>query len=395
MDWIDAGTAAERLGVKPATLYAYVSRGVLTRRYDPDRRRSLFDPGEIEKLARRGKPRRRPAPTDIAIASSITALGTDRPYFRGRDAVELAASATFEAVAEWLWRADLTDSGPWRAPEEAVAAARAAQADLPAGVLPLDRLHLVVITLALRDPLRFHRDPATVVGIARALIAGMVAALPQLSAPIGHSVAATLWSRLSARPPAGDRELRILGAALILLADHELASSTFAARVAASVHADPYAVVSCGLGVLSGPMHGGASLAVERMFAETTVPSRVPTAFDDRLRRGERIPGAGHAVYRAGDARGTYLVDAIREIAPDHPAVAVAEAISTELRIRRLPAINSDFGLGVLATVFDMVPGAGETVFAVARTAGWLAHALEEYESGTLIRPRTVTPKGL
>ncbi|MEU6561966.1 citrate/2-methylcitrate synthase [Nocardia nova] len=394
MEWIDTATATERLGVKPATLYAYVSRGVLTRRYDPVRRRSLFDPAEIERLARRGKPRRTPAPTEIAIASRITTLGSDRPYFRGRDAVDLAASQTFEAVAEWLWRGDLTDSGPWRPNAESVAAARAAQAGLPGGVLPLDRLQIIVLTCAQLDPLRFRREPDAVVTIARALISGMVEALPELSAPVGRSVAALLWSRLCASPPAGERELRSLDAALILLADHELATSTFAARVAASVRADPYAVVGCGLGVLSGPMHGGASLAVERMLADITGPRAVSKAVDERLRRGERIPGAGHAVYRSGDARGSYLLDTIRAIAPAHPVTAVAEALSAELRARRLPAINSDFGLAVLATVFGMIPGAAETVFAVARTAGWLAHAMEEYESGTLIRPRAVTPRG-
>lgn len=390
MEWIDSTTATERLGVKPATLYAYVSRGVLRRRYDPIRRRSLFDPAEVEELARRGKPRRKPAPTEIAIASAVTELGADRPFFRGLDAVELAASHTFEAVAEWLWRGDLTDSAPWQARAEAVAAARAAQSGLSEALLPLDRLQLIVTSSAVHDPLRFDRDPAAVAAIARTLIAGMVEALPRLSSPVGRSVAATLWSRLSPTPPRDDRELRILTAALVLLADHELAASTFAARVAASVHADPYAVVTCGLGVLSGPRHGGASLAVERMLTEITDPGAVPAAVGERLRRGERIPGAGHSVYRSGDARGTHLVEAIRRIAPDHPKLAAADAVSAELRRRRLPAINSDFGLAVLATVFGMIPGAGETIFAVARTAGWLAHAMEEYASATLIRPRSV-----
>ncbi|WP_228000720.1 citrate/2-methylcitrate synthase [Nocardia australiensis] len=187
MEWIDATAATERLGVKPATLYAYGSRGVLTRRYDPKRRRSLFDPAEIEELARRGRPRRKPAPTEIAIGSRITTLGTDRPYFRGRDAVELAASHRFEAVAELLWSGEDTDSGPWQYREDAVAAARTVQAGLPDGLLPLDRLQIIVTTLAVSDPLRFHRDPAAVATIARAVIAGMVEALPQLSAPTGLS----------------------------------------------------------------------------------------------------------------------------------------------------------------------------------------------------------------
>jgi citrate synthase len=110
------------------------------------------------------------------------------------------------------------------------------------------------------------------------------------------------------------------------------------------------------------------------------------------LRRGERIPGFGHTVYKNGDARGIRLWDLLRPMASDHPAVVTAEAVHTELRTRRLPEFNCDFPLGVLGMVFDMIPGAGETIFAVARTAGWLAHALEEYASGALIRPRAITP---
>src|SRR4029453_18319585 len=94
--WIGAAEAAERLGVKPATLYAYVSRGMLHRRRDTDGRRRPFDPAEIGDLAGRGRPRLGP---DLRIESAITALGVDRPYYRGRDALALAGSHGFEEVA--------------------------------------------------------------------------------------------------------------------------------------------------------------------------------------------------------------------------------------------------------------------------------------------------------
>ncbi|MFF3568460.1 citrate/2-methylcitrate synthase [Nocardia jiangxiensis] len=326
------------------------------------------------------------------MESRITTLGRDRPYYRGRDALELAAGHRFEEVAEWLWCGELTSTAPWRCPADAVAAARAVQAGLPAGLLPLDRLQVAVTALAISDPMRFQRDPAVVAAIGRTLIAGMVEALPALSDPVAESISALLWSRLSPRPPSGEPELRLVDTALILLADHELAASTFAARVAASVRADPYAVVGCGLGVLGGPMHGGSSPAVERMLAEIAEPALVPRVIGDRLRRGERIPGFGHTVYKNGDARGTHLWNLLRPMASGHPAIVLAEAVRTELRSRRLPEFNCDFPLAVLGIVFGMVPGAGETLFAVARTAGWLAHALEEYASGVLIRPRAITP---
>src|SRR4051794_22919303 len=99
--WVDAAEAARRLGVKPATLYAYVSRGLLTRRRGDDSRRSLFDAAEVAAL----KGRAAPGPRERALVfpSAVTALGSDRPYYRGRDATVLAASSTFELVAEWLW----------------------------------------------------------------------------------------------------------------------------------------------------------------------------------------------------------------------------------------------------------------------------------------------------
>ncbi|MCX4096409.1 citrate/2-methylcitrate synthase [Nocardia sp. alder85J] len=391
--WLDSVAAAQRLGVRPATLYAYVSRGVLRRHYDPQRRRSLFDPADIERLARRGRPRRRPAPTEIVVESRITELGADRPYYRGLDALELADTARFEEVAEWLWTGDRRDTGPWTARPAGLTAARLAQRHLPGDTPAFDRLPIIVSTLAIGDPLRTGRDAAAVTELARSLIAGLVQALPPRSEPAGDSIAALLRSRLTPDPPGHGLDPALLDTALILLADHELAASTFAARVAASVSADPYAVVAAGLGVVGGAMHGGASLAAERLLAAADTPGAAVHLVADRLRRRDHIPGFGHAVYTV-DARGTQLLDRIRALYPDHPKVAVAEAIRTELRIRRRPAANVDLGLALLGAVHDLPPGSGETVFAVARTAGWLAHALEEYTTGTRIRPRAITSGG-
>ncbi|MDR8415219.1 hypothetical protein MTP10_41615, partial [Nonomuraea sp. 3-1Str] len=179
-----------------------------------------------------------------------------------------------------------------------------------------------------------------------------------------------------------------LDAALVLLADHELAASTLAARVAASARADPYAVVLTGLGVLGGPLHGGASYGAERLLAEVTEPGRAARVIADRVRRGERIPGFGHSVYKNGDARGDLLLTLVREAAPGHERLAATQAVLDEVRRRRLPERNVDFALAALTAVAGMVPGAGEAIFAVARTAGWLAHAMEEYERGSLLRLR-------
>jgi citrate synthase len=389
---IDAAEAAARLGVKPATLYSYVSRGLLTRTRDADGRRSLFDPTEVATLHRRAHPPHAQG-AELVIESAVTALGVDRPFFRGRDALTLAGTWTFEQAAEWLWTGMFVEPAPtWQPLSSAASAAREVQQALPATTLLLDRVMLAVTVLAVSDPMRHTVEPTAVIATGRALIAGMVEALPVQRARAvkpSERIAVRLWPRLTKAQPDGAL-VRCLDAALVLLADHELAASTVAARIAASVKADPYAVVSAALGVVAGPMHGGASLGAERMLAEIDDPTDAPRVIGERLRRGERIPGVGHAVYKSGDGRANLLMDMLRTAAPKHPRLAVSDAVLRELEARRLPALNSDFAIAALGQVCGMTPGAGETIFAVARTAGWLAHAIEEYTRGAPLRPRAV-----
>ncbi len=390
-EWIGAGEAARRLGIKPATLYSYVSRGVLRRRAGEDGRSSLFDAGEVESLARRGRPRH-PGAGEFVIESALTEITTDRTCYRGLDITALAARYELEDAAWLLWTGELTgrDRGPWRATEAALRAGRAAQAALPPGTLPLERFGVIVPALAAADPLRLQLDPPAVIAAGQAIMAGLVDCLPAAGSAGpdgGGSLTGRLWAKLCPGPP-DDGLKGALRAALVLLADHELAASTFAARVAASVRADPYAVVATGLGAAGGALHGGASLGVEAMLAAAAGPQDVTRAVGSLLRRGERIPGFGHFVYRAGDPRAAFLLGEIRARAPGSPRLAVADALVREVVGRGLPTPNIDFALAVLASVAGMVPGAAEAVFAVARTAGWIGHALEEYARHAPLRPR-------
>jgi citrate synthase len=394
-DWIGSAEAAQRLGIKPASLYSYVSRGVLTPRRGPDGRASLFDAAEIAGLARRGRPRRAPGGAELVIESELTEITDDRLRFRGHDAIALATSRSFEDVAGLLWTGSLADpaaAGPWQATGEAIAAGTAAQAALPPDTYPLERLQVIVPAVAATDRLRLHLDRPAVMAAARGLIAAMTDCLPAAGpgpAAGDDSIAGRLAPKLGRRPPAGGL-ITALRAALVLLADHELAASTLAARVAASVRADPYAVVGTGLGAMSGALHGGAALGAEVLLLSASDPADAPRVVGELLRRGERIPGLGHFVYQAGDPRSVLLLDLIRKAAPESGRLAVAEAVLAEAQRRALPAPNVEFALAVLSTVAGMIPGAGEAIFAVARTAGWLAHALEEYARATPIRPRGV-----
>jgi len=406
-DYLTAAEAARRLGIKPATLYAYVSRGVLSRVRAPDGRTSLFGAEEVEQLARRGRPRRPAGVADITVESAITEITGDSLRFRGLDATRLAVSRTFEEVAELLWTGEFPsgrEAGrePWRARPAALAAGRAAQAALPAGTLPLERLQVIVPAMAATDPLRLQLDRPAVIAAGQNIIAGMVDCLPgDVTSAAGEPVAGRLWSRLCAGNEPGNGPghgqgrpapglMRALSAALVLLADHELAASTLAARAAASVRADPYAVVGTGLGAMSGALHGGASLGAETLMAAARGPEDVPRVVAELLRRGEKVPGFGHFVYRGGDPRAILLLDLVRRVAPKSRQLAVADAVFAEVRHKSLPEPNIDFAIATLVRVAGMVRGAGEAIFAVARTAGWIAHALEAYSGPGPLRPRAV-----
>ena len=397
-EWIGTAEAARRLGIKEASLYSYVSRGLLSRRKVAGARSSLFNAAEVESLARRGRPRGGSGLKELVIETALTEIIDDTLWFRGINAMELAARANLEDVAQLMWTGSLPAPGAgaagtesaWRASDEAVAAGSAAQAALPAATLPLERLQVIVPALAATDPLRLHLDRPAVIAAGRCLIAGMVDCMPLVgSAPTAGTIAERLVSRLCPVPPRPGMP-DVIRAALVLLADHELAASTLAARVAASVRADPYAVVGTGLGAVGGALHGGASFGAETMLRAAGKPADAVRAVGELLRRGERIPGFGHFVYEDTDPRAVFLMNLIRQAAPDSQRLAVAEAVLSEARGRALPAPNIDFALAVLVTVGDMIPGAGEMIFAVARAAGWLAHALEEYARNTPIRPRGI-----
>jgi len=404
-EWIGAAEAAQRLGVKQATLYAYVSRGMLTRRRGEDGRSSLFDADEVARLNTKGQPRRAAGTGDFVIESELTEVADGRFRYRGLEVTKLALWRPFEEVAGWLWTGSLGKDGatqPWQATLEAVTAGTGAQAALPEGTLPLERLRVIVPAMAATDLLRFHLDPPAVVAAGRNIIAGMVDCLPDpspgasIASPSIPSarlaeggIAGRFWYRICPKRP-DPGLLGALRAAMALLADHELAASTFAARMAASVRADPYAVVATGLGALgTSRQYGGASLGAETMLAAARDPADAARVVGDLLRRGERIPGLGDFA-DTPDPRAKALLDLVKKAAPRSARFAVAAAVLDETRRRALPEPNIDFALATLANVAGMILGAGEAIFAVARTAGWIAHAMEEYAKNVPLRPRTV-----
>ncbi|MFE6133765.1 citrate synthase, partial [Streptomyces sp. NPDC056437] len=307
--------AAERLGVKPETVYAYVSRGQLSSRRDPAGRGSTFDAKEVDALVRKG--RREPsAGSDVTqrIRTGITLIDKDRYYFRGVDATELARSHSYEEIADWLWTGTLHSGMRFTSPPEPLAAARRAVESLPTRSGSTDRLRVAAIAAAVADPLRFDVGRDAVLGSARSLIPVLVDALPTVGEPHRGEgrLAWRLWSRLTATRP-DEAFLHALDMALSLLIDHDLAASTLAVRVAASARAHPYAVVSAGLGALDGPLHGAASGLAHRMLADVLERGGAAPVVADHLRVGRRVPGLGHRLYPAQDPRAEALFGALEQ----------------------------------------------------------------------------------
>jgi citrate synthase len=363
-DWITRETALELMGVRAQTLYAYVSRGRIAVQPDADDpRRSLYRRADIDALITRRKRGRRPA----AIAASTiswgepmipTAIATvehERLIYRGMDAVILAETASFESVAALLWEA----AGPisFASTQAATQSPFAALATLAQSATPMIG----------RTPERWHDDATKV-------IAALATALG-----IGPGDA-PLHLRLARNWRLGKSAAERLRRLLVVMADHELNASTFAVRVAASTGASMAASLLAGLCALSGPRHGMASSAMLAL-AEEADKSGAQAAISAWLARHHHLPGFGHPLYPDGDPRAAAIMAGL-----DPDPVMLALATTAHDVAGALP--NCDFAIASLVRSCALPADAGFRLFALSRSVGWAAHAMEQAATGQIIRPR-------
>jgi citrate synthase len=373
-DWIAAEEARDRLGVRPQTLYAYVSRGRVQVRADPrDPRRSLYRAADIAALAQR-KSRSRKV-SDVAagaiswgepvLASSITTVAGGRLFYRGRDAIRLADTGeTLESVARLLrggHGAALKRTDRPKPPEHPDMRTRA---------------YLALATRAGSDPPARGRHPLALAVEAATLLDVLTDAVAgETWGGAIHNRLALAWGQGPGGPGA-DLIRRIL----VLVADHELNASAFAARVAASTGASLSASALAGLATLSGPRHGGATAAV-RTFAAEAAQLGPRQAIANRLVEDRVLPGFGHMLYPDDDPRAAALLE---RFTPPPDLMALQEAVKAVTGL----APNVDFTLVAGCEALKLPPDAPFALFSVARCAGWIAHAIEQGQADTLIRPR-------
>jgi citrate synthase len=383
--WLTADEATALLGISRQTLYAYVSRsriGVVAAPDDP--RRSLYDAADVHRLAernRQGRSRHAVAASTISwgepiLVSAITRIEGGRIEYRGQDAIALAATATLEQVAALLWEVDALPAlnaartaKPW--PRARAAAGVAERCITAAADMAMLGRWTGKVQGVLPDAVRILDR------IAWAASGAPGGAHPPSNLPL-HERLASAWG---VGPKAADQIRR----ALVLTADHELNTSAYAARVVASTRAPLGACVLAGLAALVGPLHGGMTNEIRNLLADPSVTADPEGAVAIRLARGERIPAFGQPLYPDGDPRAAALLSGLA-------AHSHAQRLIDAMQAMTGLAPNIDFALLMVEKRLRLPTGAAFAMFAVGRTVGWIAHALEQWRDGTLIRPRAVYP---
>src|SRR5262245_27491247 len=260
--YLSAREAAAELSISPATLYAYVSRGLIRSEPSPDSRSHRYRAEDVRGL----KERRAPAPelrgglrsfdADLPVLDSAIGTITEQgAIYRGVNCVDLAEKDTLEHTATLLW--DVTSVDPF-APDNCPSVSDAMRmiAEAAHRAAPIDRAIAVLALAASADPRAFTRAPD-----GRAMVGGRMVRL----------LVATMLNRGTSPEPlhlqiaqawAGDNKhaADLIRRALVLLADHELNASTFTVRCAASTGLNLYDAVIAGLAALKGPKHGGAGV---------------------------------------------------------------------------------------------------------------------------------------
>ena len=368
---LTAAEAAQRLGISPATLYAYVSRGLIRSFPDPEHPRArLYAEEDID--------RRTPGKAALhwggpVLESAITLITGDNVYYRGHEVADLARTKSIEEVAALIWTGSMTPAAFTFTPLHVVAG-RSSE-----GLPFINRAVSILPIVAARDPLAYDLRPHAVAQTGWRIL-NLLTSVATESSDLAPSIDESLQKRWAPRTRAARDLIR---AALILCADHELNVSAFTARCIASAGSNPYAVVSGGLAAIEGNKHGGMTARVETMLDELSRARDVRGAMIERMRRGEAIFGFGHRLYPHGDPRAEVLLDLIGNRLPRF--IAEVAAAGEEL-LRDKPTI--DFALVALARALKLPPDAPLTLFALGRSIGWVGQAIEQYARDEIIRPR-------
>lgn len=390
-EFLSAKQAARLLGVSLSTLYSYVSRGLLHSQGQKGQRSKYYAREDVLRLQiRNSDSRRAGSAAESAIAwgvpvleSRISLVTDGQLHYRGQHVSDLARNHSLEEVAMLLWNMvepDVFQSMCLPISETAWQQHIAVTAHLP----PITRAMSILPALdeAIETRGELHTCAKAVIWM-RCLAAALLASTPNQRS--FHAQLATCWQVDSHTADA-------LRAALVICADHELNVSAFTVRCVASTGAHLGMALCAGLGALSGPKHGGESLRIGR-FVRTGLQAHKQqlreylenciASHQVRENFSARLPGFGHPLYPMGDPRGAILMQLLdkKKNASLFEFAELAQSLTGDI-------LNIDYGLVALEIAYGLPQGAAQILFALGRSAGWTAHAMEQVQDGQLIRPR-------
>lgn len=388
-EWLTSKEAARRLGVSAATLYAYVSRGLLRSEASSGQRERRYRADDVTRLKRRRDVGRKAESIAAhaldfgtpVLESALTLIENGHLFYRGHDATRLARSTSLEQVAQLLWDCDDRPFGSGNLPPMSAALRGAWQA--AAALPPVDRCLVLLPAAARWDHPSWVEDRAamleTGVRILRLLTAAITGA-PLSDRPV-HEQLAAAWR---VAPP----HVPLIRAALVLSADHEFNASAFAARVVASTGANLYGSTMAGLAAINGPKHGGLTRRVASLLNALKDAGDLDGELARQIQGGAQFPGFGHPLYPDGDVRAATLLAMLHDLVPASAELAFAERVASA--VERLADLkpNVDFAAVTIERALELPKDSALAMFLLGRTVGWIAHALEQAANGALIRPR-------
>ena len=386
-EYLSAEQAAKLLRVKPQTLYTYVSRGLIRSVAQLDGKQRLYYREDVENVRTRGEARHGLGATaesamrwggQPVINTSITEITPEGPLYRGRAAAKTAKPDVRpgqESLPEDF--AHLMDG-----------------VALQGGKLPMPRAYaLATSMLGVAETARSEMRRGSTISAARQLIFALAGCIGYLARPPGfhtprpgRSVAESITAAFEGegRPEA----TAAINQALVLCADHELSSSTFAVRVAASTGAELRASVLAGIAAHSGATLGGGCDRAEYLLRDARTRGDVRRRLAETERAGARIPGFNLPVYPKGDPRARHLLQLAHSFASQNERAQLIYAFieEAEQRLHLRPSI--EVGLVALSAALGLPERSASALWTLGRTAGWIAHVMEQRLAGFVLRPR-------
>lgn len=403
-DYLTLGEALVLLKVKPTTVYSYVSRGLIRRIPQSDPRKSRYAREDVDRLASRKRGRMGSVAAaassmrwgEPVVQSTVTHIAHSGPVYRNRSAIDLANSgATFESVAlllyTGLWQEDAL---PWPTVVTPVDLAPFLAAHKgPVGPADIGNL-LAIVTLALGMKGRgaIEMNEGNSVAAARMIVMTMIGCIGLLlpahnfvERQPGETIAGYVLRASGAKNTPAARSA--INSAMIVLADHELASATFTARVAASTNATLFNCVAAAISSHLGFTVGTATNSIERELLGGLKSKKLVEALELIRDYGANRFGFNHPLYSEGDPRAELILETARKLIDSRNALAnIFPFLDTVRKSGAKPGVA--LALAVLTRALGMAPGSATVLWILARSTGWVAHALEQRSQAFMMRPR-------